>query len=491
MTDRSFRAILPLTRKVRLDPGELITELRLFVEQSGASVRMDPRMMTRPDRPSGGLRGLLGGAQPERVLFEIDGVRMRVQMVHQPFERRDRIHRFVNPANWTRGLGEFADHRAHVLIHEAGIEGEEGPDAVFDRAAAVTATAAVVARLTRPVGVAWMAAHNALPMPMFREAMEELTEGLAPLRLWVRWHMIPPDEMQEASPGLVTHGLAPFIGRELLAKPSQVESHRLIELAFALARSLVDERVGLGERDHLTLDDGTELDIRLRGPGTHSEVPVYEFEVPGMQAPPPRERAADPLAMPSVPGRQQGESEQDRLGRIAAMLGLGGDRDEDEAMPLPYIPPPPGLSESGTGPEAVPGTATTSEPRDGAGLASPAAAGGGGPVPAGGGVGAESAERGAQGQAGSQRGAGGVPPAPPFDAATTDDRERGPSDAADEPGSTNEPAPPEELARLEPPQMTADGQRAPEPGARSGEVRDYAVAGGRRIRVISGGRAGS
>lgn len=343
MVDRSFKAILPLTRKIRLDPGELLTELRLFVEQSGASVRMDPRMMAQANERPQGLRGLFSSQPAEqRILFEVDGVRLRVHSVAEPFEQRSRIHRFVNPAHWTRGLGEFADHRAHIVIQEAGIEGEEGPDAVFDRAAAVTATAAVVARLTRPVGVVWSAAENAVPVTLFREGMDELTEGLAPLRVWVRWHMIPPDEMQDAYPGLVTHGLAPFVGREILARPSLVEAHRLIEIVLAFARMLVDDRASVSERDSKDLDDGTQIDIRLRGPGKLSDVPVYEITVPGMEAPPPRERAPDPLAMPSMP--DSGESEDRKRGRLAAMLGLRRDDDDGDGRPLPYIPPPPGLA---------------------------------------------------------------------------------------------------------------------------------------------------
>ena len=361
MVDRSFRTLLPLTRKVRLDPGELVRELRLFVEQSGASVRIDPRMMTQADQRPGGLRGLFSAAAPpERVLFEVDGVRLRVHTVGEPFEKRSRIHRFVNPAHWTRGLGEFADHRAHIVVQEAGIEGEEGPDAVFDRAAAVTATSAVVARLTDPVGVVWSTAENAIPVSLFRECLEELTEGRAPLRFWMRWHMLPPDELQDAQPGLVTHGLAPFIGREVLARPSLVEAQHLIGIMLAFARRLVDERASVAERDRVTLDDGTDLDVRLRGPGKMSDAPVYELAVPGMDAPPPREPAPDPLAMPSMPGTpDEGESQRERRrprrGGLGALLGLGQD-DEDEDRPLPYIPPPPGR-EGGANPVAAPGGA--------------------------------------------------------------------------------------------------------------------------------------
>jgi len=419
--DRSFSAALPLKRKTRLDPGDLITELRLFVEQSGATVRIDPRMMNQPE-PRAGLLGRFA-TPTERVLFELDGVRLRVQTVHEPFDKRSRIHRFVNPVNWMHGLGEFADHRAHILINEAGIEGEEGPDAVFDRAAAVTATTAVVARLTQPVGAIWTVANNALPMGLFRDGVKQLTDGQAPLRLWMRWHMIPPDEMQEANPGLVTHGLAPFLGREILARPTLVESHRLIEIVFALARRLLDEKLSILETDRVDSGEGTALAVRLRGPGRHNDTPVYEITIPGMEAPPPREPAPDPLALPASAGEQRGPTPEG-WPDLPAPTGLPGTE----------IPSPPAHA-AGTPPPDLPMRERLQAPD---------------PEPD-------------------------LPPALHLDSL-------GGADAA----PPRIPKAPAEIESGDPPRPTADGQTVgPAP-----EIRDYATAGGRRIRVISGGRTG-
>ncbi|MGF1502374.1 MAG: hypothetical protein ACFBSD_11215 [Paracoccaceae bacterium] len=316
--EHSFSAILPLRRKARLDAGEVISALRLFVEQTGATVRIDPRMANQAE--DGGLFGLFGAAKPEIIQFELDGVRLRVATNPEPFKKSNEIHRFVNPVMWNAGLGEFADHRAHIHVYEAGIEGEEGPDATYDRAAAVTATAAVVARLTNPVGAIWASARNALPVKTFEAAVEKMMSGTAPLSLWLRWHIIPPGDMDELSPGLVTHGLAAFAGREVLAAPSEAEPKVMVDHAFGLARRLVDEKIALSDNQLIKGENGDRLRVRLRPAGAHSSVPLYEIV---------REASAqrpDGPTGPSSPGGGSSLSSETGRGTTGASAdgGVGG-----------------------------------------------------------------------------------------------------------------------------------------------------------------------
>jgi len=275
--DKHFSIVLPLKKKDRIDPGELITDLRLMVEQTGATVTMDPRMIHRdaPKRP--GLFAMKKAA-PEIFSFELDGVRMRVAMHSEPFAQKLEMGKFVNPVMWEYGLGEFTDHRAHFRVYEAGIEGEEGPDAVYDRAAAVTVTASVVAKLTEPVGAIWVAARNSVPMRTFAKAVETLKDGTAPLDFWMRWHVIPPGEMEDAHSGIITGGLGSFLGHELLARPSTVETRYMIDHAFSLARQILDE--GLSLEDGAVVGGHEEAELRLRTNRKHRrDVPVCEFSM--------------------------------------------------------------------------------------------------------------------------------------------------------------------------------------------------------------------
>ncbi len=276
--DQSFAVVLPLRKKVRIDPGDLIRELRLLVEETGATVRMDPRMMHQQPARSGLLGGLgFGSAAPETVAFELDGVRLRVSLHGEPFADKLEMGRFVNPVMWEHGLGEFTDHRAYFKIYEAGIEGEEGPDATFDRAAAVTATASVVARLTEPVGAIWLTARNSVPMRAFGAALEQLKEGAAPLSFWLRWHVIAPGEMEDFHSGIVTGGLAAFTGREIMAKPSKTETRVMIDHAFELARRMIDEKLAISDNQTVEGEGGAKLRARFGGRNRKGDMPVCEI----------------------------------------------------------------------------------------------------------------------------------------------------------------------------------------------------------------------
>ncbi|WP_285674018.1 hypothetical protein [Paralimibaculum aggregatum] len=271
----------------------MITELRLLVEETGATVRMDPRMMHAAP-PSTGLLGALRRSPPETVAFELDGVRLRVSLHGEPFADRLEMGRYVNPVMWERGLGEFTDHRAYYKVHEAGIEGEEGPDAIFDRAAAVTATASVVARLSEPVGAIWLAARNSVPMRTFGAAMEQLKEGTAPLSFWLRWHVIPPGEMEDYNSGIVTGGLAAFTGREIMARPSVTETRVMIDHAFELARRMIDEKMAISDNQAVDGDGGARLRLRLGGRHRRGDSPVVEMSL--LKGAAPRARPAEPGA---------------------------------------------------------------------------------------------------------------------------------------------------------------------------------------------------
>lgn len=327
----SFSAVLPLKRKAWIDAGDLITELRLLVEQTGAHVKLDQRSLNQGQGRSG-LFGLLGGsnAPPSNIFFELDGVRMRVAQYGEPCADKRAIHRYVNPSLWTEGLGEFADHQAYIRIYESGIEGEDGPDAVFDRAAAVTATASVIARLANPVGVIWLPARNSVPMRMFGAAIEELTEGSAPVQFWVRWLPTPYHGKEELQPGFVTNGLGAFAGREILVRPSKIPTLTMVDHAYDLAHKLIDERLAIKDQQMLEIDKATGLRVRLRPPGAETESPTYEIAVEpmsGKSAEPEQARkaanndmrhAADPAR---IEGIKVADTDNDTTGRIRVIPG--------------------------------------------------------------------------------------------------------------------------------------------------------------------------
>ncbi len=382
---QSFSLFLPLKRRMKLDPGDFIAEMRLLVEQTGATVRIDPRSLHQPAQQRGGLLSSFRGSPPETVAFELDGVRLRVAMHSEPFAERLEMGRFVNPVMWDHGLGEFADHRAHFRVHEAGIEGEEGPDATFDRAAAVTATASVVSRFAEPVGAVWAAGRNSVPMATFRAAMDKLRDGQAPLDFWLRWQVLAPGEMEDLEPGLITVGLAPFIGNEVLVRPSETPTKTMIEHAFEVARQMIDEKLAVSDGQVIAGAEEQPLRLKLGVRHSRADAPLCEIiALDAATAPRPSRRrnkdapaeasetqpaqaGVSPGGLPVGPGGPGGGVQRVAGGGGAALAPRPAEEDPDALVAEPVedgpVAPPQGLPQPLAAPEVTEEPAPAEPPK--------------------------------------------------------------------------------------------------------------------------------
>lgn len=272
-----FGAAVPLARPVKLDRARLAAELGEVVRLAGARVRM----IEAP--AAAGRKGLLGGlgARSEEILCEIAGVRLSIQASPKPLARDSVLHGFVNPAVWRGSLTSLVEHKAHVLVAEAGRPAGAGRDAMFDRATAVTLATAVVADLVGADAVIWLAGRNAVPMSVFGAEMERFIDGQAPLRFWLRWQVLPPPVQQEfelgklsgevLNPGVATVGMTPFLGGELVAPPSTFERDVMLDHVFALASMVIDENAELKDGGVYGKADDIMVRVNFRKSGPYGE----------------------------------------------------------------------------------------------------------------------------------------------------------------------------------------------------------------------------
>jgi hypothetical protein len=205
-------------------------------------------------------------------------------------------------------------------------------------------------------------------MPIFFEAMDTLMGGRAPLKLWLRWYVIAPGEMDDLCSGIVTSGLAPFIGREIMAPPSEVEPRFMIEHAFEVARALLDDKRPLADAQVIDTEDGDKLRLKLRARVAGVEGPVCEITLPDpvarkRRAPVAPVQAADLLAAEEV-GVRPPRSMQ--VNAAAAQAALGGPAasgashqpsgaQNGAALPVQRTPP---AAAPGSAPAAAPQPAT-------------------------------------------------------------------------------------------------------------------------------------
>ena len=119
------------------------------------------------------------------------------------------------------------------MIADAHPPDANDPDLNYDRAVAVTVTAAAVSLLTDPSGIIWHPAGNATPPDVIPDFVQSLADGLAPLPLWLRWLLVPPTHGR--NPGAASRGLQALLGMELELAPNDFSLEKTVGDLFQIA----------------------------------------------------------------------------------------------------------------------------------------------------------------------------------------------------------------------------------------------------------------
>lgn len=290
-----FSLLLPLPEPLAApDPRDLREGLRAVTAHSGATIEIHPLMRgAQPKAPRGPLARILPTRPPEvsgqDLFFVVSDVALWIAFRDTPIGDADELGRFVNPETWPAGREDLSRHRAHIEICDLGLMGRTPmlpADAAFNRAVAVTAAAAAVARMALPLGLLWLPARGALPPASFRDQLARVLAGQAPLELWMRWFFLRGAEGER--PGVITRGLAPFIGREIEVRPSIRPEAEALALAFATASMLIDRQGRVIDGQLLSPAPGLTARVRLGESRVRRGLQVCELTVP-----PPLARVAE------------------------------------------------------------------------------------------------------------------------------------------------------------------------------------------------------
>ncbi|MEM7239230.1 MAG: hypothetical protein AAF501_15600 [Pseudomonadota bacterium] len=268
----NFSAILPMTGRFTLRMDDLFEALGTILGDNGPEVRADPLEAATDQTSRSWLR--FGKPAPEAHLFSIGGIRMLVSHEHGSFEEESGFYRFINPNLWRSGAHDAAGHSSFVTVLEMSDAPFPHPDDVFDRAVAVTATAAAIAELHPILAALWQPAENALPPALFNSAIEDLKAEIPPLLLWTRWNLLPGDS-EEQQPGLTTRGLSPLIGREIIAPPSDMSMEHMLENVFRLASRMINW--DNPPVDGSVIGRAAPCRLRFRRRSIYSDDPYYEL----------------------------------------------------------------------------------------------------------------------------------------------------------------------------------------------------------------------
>lgn len=227
-----FGSTMALFRPPRFTPQELVDTINEILEGTGAIAGFDEKMaQAGPQQKFSLLKRRLKG--PPSAMLRVNGLFTLVGGGDNPAFVGKALQDRVNPALWREGVQRLSQSRGHVMIADAHPPNPKDPDLNYDRAVAVTVTAAAVSLLTDPAGIIWHPAGNATPPDVIPDFVQSLADGFAPLPLWLRWLLVPPDDGR--NPGAASRGLEALLGMELELAPNDFSLEKTVNDLFQIA----------------------------------------------------------------------------------------------------------------------------------------------------------------------------------------------------------------------------------------------------------------
>lgn len=269
-----FGSTMALWQPPRFTPQELIDTINEILEGTGTSAQFDETMGDAASQPKFSLlkRRLKG---PPSAVLRINGLKTLIGGGDKPaFTGKALVDR-VNPALWAEGVQRLSNSRGHVMIADAQPNDPDDPDLNYDRAVAVTVTAAAVSLLTDPAGIVWHPAGNATPPDVIPDFIQSLADGLAPLPLWLRWLLVPPTPNR--NPGCASRGLEALLGMEMEIAPNKKSLEQTVGHLFQLAA--IHVRLGKAPPDgsQVGTKDKTWYHVEYADKGVVTGTPVYRL----------------------------------------------------------------------------------------------------------------------------------------------------------------------------------------------------------------------
>ncbi|MEM6422885.1 MAG: hypothetical protein AAF698_09870 [Pseudomonadota bacterium] len=277
-----FASVLPLSEPYAPDMEDLVARMEKAVEGSGARVLLHPEMRKVEAAEKGGPLNFLSRPTLTKMLIVvIDHVGIFIGARDGRMEHRDTLGNWANTDLWPDGPAEISKHRAWVEIADLGFmrdRGVERLDRAFNRAAAVTAATAAVVEASKPLGVLWHPAKNAMSVQDFTDQFGRVIKGEAPVEFWLRYLFLKPEDPREEE-GVITKGLAPFTDHEIEVLPSVMRKEDARTLAFDFARLVIDRGAVPRTGMVININRGFTATVRVGESAVHSGLKVYELTV--------------------------------------------------------------------------------------------------------------------------------------------------------------------------------------------------------------------
>jgi len=273
-TNLVFGATMALWKPPRFTAQELVDSINEILEGTNTIAVFDPSMRESSDQLRFSLlkRRLKG---PPSAILRVNGLKVLVNGGDRPAFSGKALEERINPALWREGVQRLSRSRGHVMVADSHPADLSDMDLSYDRAVAVTVTAAAVSLLADPAGIIWHPAGNATPPEVIPDFIESLADGLAPLPLWLRWLLVPPQG--GLSPGAASRGLEALLGMELEIAPNRMPLDKVVSHLFQIAAVQVRTGKAPGDGSQVGTKDKTWYHVDHVERGRVTNTPVFRL----------------------------------------------------------------------------------------------------------------------------------------------------------------------------------------------------------------------
>ncbi|MEM6621742.1 MAG: hypothetical protein AAF674_05890 [Pseudomonadota bacterium] len=197
----------------------------------------------------------------DSALLRIDGGNIVITSEDVRCAPADEVPRMKMVRRWD-GSRDLARHTAHVTVSCGGRLSDLAGVKAY--AAAVHFVTAAILDLTPALGVYWHGSHVLNRPQAFSAASGALLQGEMPLDNWVGFaSYVPSGYAAGDAIGMVSHGLRPFLGRELELAPRRSNAASAHLWISSVAQRVLGSGLDLGDGLHV-IDAAQNFDLTVR-----------------------------------------------------------------------------------------------------------------------------------------------------------------------------------------------------------------------------------
>ncbi len=257
MQDSKFMALVALADNRFADEAAIVAALNARLPEGEA------RIVETPD----------GADEDGALMIEIgDAVYVCIH-IDAPVPKDTFDHAAAASHFWPDAGTALAAHKSHVVVAE--FSAGTGFQAKRASAAHVSLIAAAVCELVDAIGIHWTTGETVTRKEPFLDEIGQIGKGVWPVYVWLQYYWIGGKDKE--NPGLATHGLGPFIGRELEFDPGGLDQQTLFARAGQIASYLLDNGDIIADGETLGISENERIRIRHLAEGRRRHVPVLHL----------------------------------------------------------------------------------------------------------------------------------------------------------------------------------------------------------------------